>query len=291
MYKALYLYSNKTGLKRRKKFQENIIKKLSEIFELTAKKTSSLDELIFECKNCYKNYEVLIVAGGDGTFNAVISALSSLEKEHRPILGYLPLGTINDAGKGFGVKGKVRKAIKILKKQELVDIDICKVNNQYFSYVCAIGSYSDISYITKREKKKFFGRISYYLIAIKEAFKIRKIHAVIKADGVTYEVNTPVVLILNGPSVGGFTINSKASMYDGVIDIYLTKGGLFNGLLHYLFFKVRTQHIQAKNIEITTNCDETWCFDGEKGISGDLKIELLPQNIKVFGHKKVAKTK
>ena len=291
MYKALYLYSDKTGLKRPKKFQDKIIKKLSEIFLLTSKKTNSMDEFVNECKNCSKNFEVLIVAGGDGTFNAAISVLSNLKKENRPILGYIPTGTINDAGKGFGIKGKSRKAIKIIKKQEIVNIDVCKANDSYFSYVCAIGKYTDISYVTKRNKKKFLGRLSYYFVAIKEALTIKNIHAIIKADGVTYDVKTPFVLVLNGPSVGGFLINSKTSMYDGVIDIFLTKPGIFNGLLHYLFFKIRTTHIQAKNIEITTNLDESWCFDGEKGIKGDLKIQLLPQNIKVFGQKFQVKTK
>lgn len=290
MYKALYLYSDKTGIKRPRKFQEKIINKLSESFELTAKKTSSLEEFINECKQCKPSFDVLIVAGGDGTFNSAISVLSTLDKNNRPILGYIPIGTINDAGKGFGVKGRVNKALKILQKQEIVDIDICKANDQYFSYVCAIGTYANISYITARTKKKFFGKLSYYWIAVKQAFKIRNIKATIIADGIKYEVKTPFVLIMNGPSVGGFLINSKTSMYDGVIDIYLTKPGIFNGLLHYMFFKIRTKHIKAKKIEISTNLNESWCFDGEKGISGKLKIELLPQNLKVFGHKISVKT-
>lgn len=291
MYKALYLYSDKTGLKRRKKFQEKIIKRLSQCFSLTPKKTTSLEEFIHECENCYPTYDVLIVAGGDGTLNLAVSTLEKLDKDQRPIVGYIPTGTINDGGRGFGVKGKVRQALKVLEKQEVVDIDVCKANDSYFVYVCAIGTYADISYITKRNKKKLFGRLSYYFIAIKEALKIRNIKASIKADGKVYDVKTPFVLVMNGPSVGGFKINSKQSMYDGVIDIYLTKPGIFNGLLHFIFFKIRTKHIQAKNIEITANLNESWCFDGEKGISGNLKIEVLPQNLKVFGHKIPAKSK
>jgi len=291
MYKALYLYSNKTGIKRSKKFQDKIIYKLSESFDLVAKETSSQDEFVKECQNCSGDFDVLIVAGGDGTFNLAVSTLCNLDKNRRPILGYLPTGTINDAGKGFGVKGSIRKAINILRKQKIVDIDICKANNQYFSYVCTTGAYADISYVTKRRKKKFFGKLSYYFVAVKEAFIKRKVECSITADGVTYDVVTPFVLVMNGPYVGGFKVNSKNAMFDGVIDIYLTKPGIFNGLLHYLFFKVKTKHIRARKIEITTNQENYWCFDGEKGISGNLKIEVLPGYLKVFGLKKTAKIK
>lgn len=290
MLKALYLYSDKTGLKRPKKFQDKIISRLSKSFELVAKKTSTIDEFILECQNCKSNFDVLIVAGGDGTFNLTISTLAKLDKSNRPILGYIPTGTINDAGRGFGVY-RVRKALKVLEKQETIDIDICRANDSYFSYVCAIGTYADISYITKRDKKKLFGRLSYYFIAIKEAMKIRNIEAHIVADGISYDVKTPFVLVMNGPSVGGFKINSKSAMCDGLIDIYLTKPGIFNGLLHFIFFKIRTTHIQAKNIEISTNSNDSWCFDGEKGISGDLKISLLNEKITVFGRKNSVKVK
>ena len=284
--KAIYLYSDKTGLKKAKSFQERIIKKLSNCFELTAKKTSSREEFISECQNAVRNgYEVVIISGGDGTFNMGCSAISSLEKEKRPIIGYIPTGTCNDSGKTFGIRN-VRQAIRVLRKQQILDYDICKVNDSYFTFVCAIGQYADIAYITERREKKFFGRLSYYRIAIKEAFQKKIVHALVKCNEKEYEVNTPFVLVMSGKNVGGFKVNFKKSYNDGVFDIYLTKPGLFNGLLHYVFFKMKTLHLRTDEVFIHTDQVGEWCIDGEKGMKGDVHIKCLKSHLKVIGVRK-----
>lgn len=284
--KALFLYSDKTGIKKSPFFYDCLIKKLDKYFELTATKTNSVNEFENLCFNAHKNnYEAIIVAGGDGTFNLVCTCVSKLAKEDCPIIGYLPTGTVNDAGKNFGAKTPLKRALKILKEQHVIDYDICKANDSYFTYVAAIGQYSDISYITKRNKKKYFGRLSYYRIAIKEAFKKKIVNVEIEVDGKKEKYVTPFVLILNGKNVGGFPINPHKTCNDGYFDVFLTKPGIFNGLLHYLFFKVKTIHIKTNKIFIHTDQDGPWCLDGEKGISGDLEIECLHSHLRVFGKK------
>lgn len=284
--KALYLYSDKTGLSRPKNFQERIIRKLSLSYDLTAKATKSREEFISECQNSISNgYEVVIISGGDGTFNMGCSAIAELPKEKRPIIGYVPTGTCNDSGKTLGIKG-IRKALKILKNKKIVDYDICKVNDQYFTFVCAIGQYADIAYITERREKKHFGRLSYYRIAIKEAFQKKKVHAVVECNNKKYEVITPFVLVMSGSNVGGFKVNFKKSYNDGLFDIYLTKPGLFNGLLHYLFFKARTLHVKTSAAKIHTDQTGEWCIDGERGMKGDIEIECLKSHLRVIGLKK-----
>ena len=284
--KALYLYSDKTGLSRPKHFQENVINRLSKSYELTSKCLDSKDKFVFECQNAVDNgYEVLIIAGGDGTFNMGCSAIASLPKEKRPIIGYVPTGTCNDSAKTLGIKG-IRKAIKLLKKKDVIDYDICKVNDQYFTFVCAIGQYADIAYITERREKKHFGRLSYYRIAIKEAFQKKKVHAVVECNNNKYEVVTPFVLVMSGSNVGGFKVNFKKSYNDGLFDIYLTKPGLFNGLLHYLFFKARTLHLKTSVAKIHTDQVGEWCIDGERGMKGDVEIKCLKSHLRVIGLKK-----
>ena len=284
--KALYLYSDKTGIKKTKVFQERIIKKLEKSYELTARKPSSQEEFIKECKSAVDNgFEVLIISGGDGTFNMACSAIAPLEKEKRPIIGYIPTGTCNDSAKTFGIRN-VRQALRVLKRQQVFDYDICKVNDSYFTFVCAIGQYSDIAYITERREKKFFGRLSYYRIAIKEAFQKKNVHAVVKCNDKTYEVDTPFVLVMSGVNVGGFKVNFKKSYNDGLFDIYLTKPGWFNGLLHYMFFKIKTTHIKTSSVDISTDQTGEWCIDGERGMKGDVHIECLKSHLRVIGIRK-----
>lgn len=281
--KALFLYSDKSGKNKSIKLHKKIADVLSTKYEVTSKQCVSINELMFEAKNCSKNYDVLIVAGGDGTLNAVVNAIAPLPKEERPTIGYIPTGTINDAGKSYGIKHSVKQALKIILAGHVVESDIGLFNDSYFLYVLAIGQYSDISYITPRIKKKRFGRLAYYFIALKEAFQRKRIHASIVADGNKADVITPFVLIMNGVNVGGFPINFSNSTTDGMFDIYLTKPGWFNGLLHYLFFKMKTRHLRANQISIATDSNMPWCVDGEKGTSGSLSIKCLPKHISIFG--------
>lgn len=284
--KALFLYSNDTsGKNRAYKKRDYIVKKLSSKYEVVDKCCPSLDSFDYECSHASENFDALIIAGGDGTFNRAVNNIASLSEENRPILGYIPTGTINDAGKSYGIKFSIRRALKIILKGNISRSDICKVNDSFFLYVLAIGQYSDISYITPRKEKRKFGRISYYLLAIKEAFQIRKIKVHIETDKECFDDVTPFVLVMNGLYVGGFPVNFKNSTVDGKFDLYLTKPGLFNGLLHFIFFKVRTRHIVTSKMKISTNANMPWCIDGEKGLTGDVIITCLPKHVRVFSAK------
>ena len=285
MMKALYLYSNKTGLQSKYKKHHKIISRLSKFFEkFNVHETENLDDFINCCREARSNgYESVIVCGGDGTLKMAITAIADLEKEDRPIIGYIPMGTVNDSGKSFGVKGSIRQAIKVIEKQQVYDIDICKANNEYFTFVAAIGQYSDISYIVPRNKKKFFGRLAYYKVAIKEAFTKKTIHVRVKTEQGDFEFDTPFIMAVNGVNVGGFKVNKTNSLFDGKFDVYITPQTIFNGLTNYIFHKKRIIKLRTSCAEISTSETGSWCLDGEKSFSGDIKITTLPAHIRVFG--------
>lgn len=281
MQKALFLYSEATGQGRFLKDIDQIIASLGESFDLTVHKTTSQEDLIESASSSCGVYEVLIIAGGDGSFNRVLNAIAV--KEEIPTLGYIAAGTISDIGKNFGITPNYKKAVKIIKGGKTTCFDIGRINGEsYFAYVAAVGAYSDISYATPRKMKKRLGRVAYYTRAVGEAVKPKRVKAHIEADGKTYDVKTPFILLLNGKCVGGFTVNPKGSVRDGKMELYLTRPGLFNGLLHYLFFKAGVRKIVANDIKISTDIDMPWCLDGEKGLSGDIHVETLPRKITIF---------
>lgn len=284
--KILYLYSNKAGLQRKFRKHRQILKRLAKTFpDIESHQTTSINDLINRCHDAKKNgYDSVIVCGGDGTLKAAVSAIAELPKDERPIIGYIPMGTVNDSGKSFGVKGSIRQAIKTIEKQHVYDIDICKANNEYFTFVAAIGQFSDISYIVPRSQKKFLGRFAYYNLAVKEVFIRKRIHVHLKCDQGEFDFETPFILVLNGVNVGGFKVNPKNSLFDGKVDVYITPGTIFNGLTNYIFHKKRITKISTSNLEISTNETCPWCLDGEEGVPGNLKISTLPAHISVFGH-------
>ena len=281
--KALFLYSDATGQGKMLAHVGDVISRLRKTFsQLEAVQTHSQDELIARAKGaCGGKVDALIVAGGDGTFHHVVNAL--MDEEKTPILGYINAGTICDIGKNFGIQGSYENALDIIERGYTTYFDVGKINDQYFTYVSAVGAYSDIAYIAPRDRKKRLGAVAYYTIAVGESLKPTKVIADIEADGKQYHIKTPFILLLNGSHVGGFHVNQRlASISDGKMELYLTKPGFFNGLIHYLFFKMRTLKISASHFKIHTNIDMPWCLDGEEGPKGDVEISVISKKLMIY---------
>lgn len=285
--KVLYLYSDKTGIAKSARKVEKLNNSLRSIYsDITIKKTENLGDFEKNIRESAGIFDVLIVAGGDGTLKFAVGVLMSIEKNIRPTLGYIPTGTVNDAGKAVGYRGSVRQALKVLKAGNTDVVDVCKVNNEYFNFVCAAGAFSDISYVVKRGSKKFFGKLAYYFYAIGQVFKRKIIECEIETKNEKFSVKTPFIMIMNSRNVGGFPVNFSYSVKDGFVEVYITKPGLFNGLLHYAFFKVKTTKLKVDYLKVTLKNDDYWCFDGERGDKKSVEISVLKQELKVIGKAK-----
>ena len=216
-----------------------------------------------------EKYDVLVIVGGDGTFNNLINALANVKNP--PILGYINFGTIGDIGRNFGIGSNLRDSLDVLVKGDIVPFDVGEINGQYFAYVCTIGRYSDIAYMTPRKKKRILGRVAYYNAAIKELKDKKTVHATIDADGGHYELDTPFLLLMNGKNIGGFKVNRYGSIQDGKMELFLAKKDISNGVLPLL---VDRNRIVLRAHEFYIHTDETmgWCLDGEEGPKGDAHI-------------------
>lgn len=288
--KALFLYSEATGTGQVNRHLDEVKRRLSSIFEqLDVVMTTSMEDGIVKARGACGVYDALIFSGGDGTFNHIASSLIGLENV--PTLGYINGGTVCDIGRNFGIHGSFRRALKIIEEGHTCGFDMGRINDMYFTYVAAIGAYADIPYVTPRKYKKRIGRIAYYFRAIGAAFVPKKIECHIVADGKEYDIKTPFILCLSGKNVGGFPVNSRrSSIHDGKFELYLTRPGLFNGLLHYLLFKMRTVKIVATDIKINVTYPLPWDLDGEKGPMGDVHIQAFDSGLRIFCGKKQAKT-
>lgn len=282
--KVLYLYSSKTGIKKSEKKTAFILKSLHNIYkDIEIIKNENIEDFEENIRKSVGIFDIVIVGGGDGTLKTAVTVLMEFKKEERPVLGYLPLGTVNDAGKAVGINGNLKNALKILQKNAVVEVDVCKVNDEYFNFVCAAGAYSDISYVTKRGPKKIIGKFAYYLAAIPSLFKRRTLSVHVESDDRVIDMKTPFVLIMNSKNVGGFPVNFHYSVVDGMVEVYITKPGIFNGLLHYAFFKMRTVKFRASHLKISIKSDDFWCFDGERGFQGDIEVNVIKQELRMIG--------
>ncbi|MCQ2795110.1 MAG: YegS/Rv2252/BmrU family lipid kinase [Bacilli bacterium] len=287
--KAIFVYSVLSGFINITRFIPLIERKLKEKFsELKIIETKNEEELKEACLLACKEYEYLIFVGGDGAVNSVINNIANQEK--KPILGYIPGGTTNDFAKNFKLSRSIRSALKKIIKGAPAPFDIFKVNNKYVAYVLACGAFSEISYTAKRKTKKAVGPLAYYLLAMRDVFIPRRVIGKLSCNGKSYDVNTPFLLVLNGNHVGGFYLNFKNKINDGKFNIYITKPGVFNGLLHYLFFKMKTVKIQTDHFTFTFLSKPTpWCIDGELANMENVEVKCYPAHLKIMTSKRMAK--
>lgn len=278
--KAFLLYSHAAGHRNFTKNLAYVKKELGSVFDdLQVVCTLSKEEASRLENEACGVFDVLLIVGGDGTFNNAVNQV--MKHETRPILGYLNFGTIGDVGKNYGVHGSLKRAVSIIKKGHYESYDVGQIGESYFAYMCAIGAYSDISYLAKRKAKRVVGRFAYYSMAIREAFKKISLPYRIEADGKQYVGETSFLLLMNGKFIAGFPVNSHGNVQDGKMELFLVKKGLFNGLLNYLFHR-NLQRIVVASFKIEVASKMSWCVDGEKGPTDNTIIKTHPSAIRVF---------
>lgn len=131
------------------------------------------------------NCDVLICLGGDGTVNEVINA--ALTESSKTPIGYIPCGSTNDFATNYSLPTNPGKAMKRILEMNAKPIDVGCLNGRYFCYVAAAGAFSEVSYATKREKKRFFGKAAYLLEGARSVPKIKPISLHVETDGETFE--------------------------------------------------------------------------------------------------------
>lgn len=88
-----------------------------------------------------QNYDVVVAAGGDGTINAVASALVGHTSTR---LGILPLGTLNHFARDLGIPFDTPAAVEIICAGYSEAKDVGAVNELYFVNNASVGLYPAI---------------------------------------------------------------------------------------------------------------------------------------------------
>ena len=295
---CIFIYNPNSGKGKIKKRIEYIEKELSKTYdEVVIYESKSRDDLIETVKDACSKYSVIAFSGGDGTFNDVANAVCT--EENRPILGYIPSGTVNDLGRNLKIPKNVKKAVKIITKGEISYHDAGMINNRYFVYVAGIGTFTSVSYRTKQDIKKILGKMAYILDGLEDLVRPKIVSVKIIANDTKEEVvgEFPLVLVLNSKTCGGFPIDRDGHLNDGYFDIICVKKFYhmhsFNILNLFLFGARKKrlitsyyQMIRSKDMVIDTSDDVFWTLDGEKGISGKVHIVNLHNHLRILVPKK-----
>jgi len=234
-----------------------------------------------------RGFDLIVVAGGDGTINEVVTGIA--EAENKPTVGIIPAGTTNDFARALSIPNDIKKAVNIILENNEQALDIGKVNGQYFVNIAGGGDLTELTYDVPIKMKSAIGQLAYYVKGIEMLPSIRPSSVTIEYDDEIFTGDIMLFLVSNTNSVGGFErLAPDALLDDGYFDLLILKKANLAEFLRVATAGLRGNHLnddniiytQAKRIKVTPHRKMLLNIDGEYG--GELPGEIvnLQQHIK-----------
>lgn len=220
-------------------------------------------------------YDMIVTCGGDGTLNETVTGLMHLNKKPKPLLGYIPAGTVNDFATSLNIPKTIPEAVTTIIEGIPYPIDMGGFNDRYFTYVAAFGAFTKVSYETPHASKQALGRAAYLLEGVRSLSDIHPIHVIARTEDTVIEDDVLLGMVTNTTSVGGFKAldDDIVKMDDGRNEIILIRApkdltGLNNliGALLLRDFSPEFFHIlQSAYTTLEFDTPVAWTLDGEYG--------------------------
>ena len=294
MEKVILIYNPKSGNQKFESKLQLVINLLKNKYDdvLVCKTNYPGEATELSKMACEKKFRLMIIVGGDGTFNECVNGL--MEFDYRPLIGYIPAGTCCDIGMSLGLSRNIEKATQNILSGVSAKMDVVKTNNRYFCYVSGNGAFIDISYVTDSQLKKKIGYLAYIVQGAVEIFTIPKMRMKIRHDNGDERGTCSLALIINSKRVAGINMVYKPSLDDGKVDVVLYKSYTpFNWLLYMISFIIPfwstplVKRFKSRKLEIKTDAKSRWNIDGESGGTGNQYIDVCQQAIEIIIPEKI----
>jgi len=233
-----------------------------------------------------RNPKLIVIAGGDGTINAVCATVSKLSK--KPLLTILPFGFGNALSYCLGVE-TMEKALDVIKKQKhTITVDLLKTNIHDHSIgVFSVSVGFDARIVFNRQHYKYIGFRSYILSALRSFISHPEKEITLTIDkSVTLTARASSLVIANCPVIGqNYIVSPNAKLNDGVLDctLFSTKYAYITnirvkGFKHPLYSELGKVRFKASHISIE---GEPYVqIDGDPVLQRDgVDIEIMPKQV------------
>lgn len=180
--------------------------------------TRSKDETKTFFETIDQKYKVVVICGGDGTINSVLkfAVKSGL------VFAVLPNGSGNGFARELGYKRDVSFIIDRIKKGDIKEIDVLKVNDNYSCNVAGIGFDSFIAKQFEENSKR--GALTYVIETIKGFVNFSGVDAILTLNDTTEKGNYFMICFANTRQFGNNAIIApKADPQDGLIDVVVIR--------------------------------------------------------------------
>ncbi|MDF2720976.1 MAG: putative lipid kinase [Paenibacillus sp.] len=251
--------------------------------------TGEGDATIAAAEAVERGFDVIIAAGGDGTLYEVINGMA--ERNNRPSLGILPVGTTNDFARALGIPKHWEFAVDLILQNHTRTIDVGKINKRYFINMAGGGSMTELTYEVPSKLKTMIGQLAYYMKGLEKLPRLRPTELMFRSKEMTVHEEVMMFLICNSNSVGGFEkLAPDASLNDGLLDVFILRKCNLPEFIRIVSAALRGEHMfdphvihfKTQSIQVTSPDYVQLNLDGEFGGTLPCTISVLHDHLKIF---------
>jgi diacylglycerol kinase (ATP) len=174
--------------------------------------------------------DVVVAVGGDGTLNEAVNGL--MQRDERPVLATIPLGTGMDFGRTYGISSRFEDAVRVAAGEATRTIDVGRVAYREWSggeasrYVANVGSVGMSAAVAQRANgmsKALGGKATFFYALTRVFLEWENTPIAVELDdGTRREARMHDVIVANGQWHGGaMWLAPEAQPDDGLFDVVL----------------------------------------------------------------------
>lgn len=230
--------------------------------------------------------DIVVAIGGDGTVNEVARAIV----HSSTALGIIPCGSGNGLARHLLLPLNVRKAIEVINRCEVRQLDYGIINDYPFFCTCGMGFDAFVSMKFAEAGKR--GPITYVENVLREGLKYKPETYTIEDENGTLQYKAFLISCANASQYGNNAyIAPQASMSDGLMDVIIMEPfDVFEApqISIEMFSKTldknsKIKTFRTRHLHIHRNKPGVIHYDGDPVMTGaDIDIELKPKGINII---------
>lgn len=233
-----------------------------------------------------QHYDIVAVAGGDGSINEVGTQLIGTDIA----LAIIPCGSGNGLSRCLHIPLNPLKALELINRKAICQIDTVKVNDVPFISISGTGYDAQVADDYAKDQHRGFE--TYFRYIIKNYFKLGEKDYTIVLPDRTINTKAFFISFANSNQMGyDVPISPKASLWDGLVDICIVRkpnalelpivGGYF--LSKNMDKAPKVDIIQTPSVDILRPEAAVVNIDGESIMfEKDLHIRINPLSLNVI---------
>lgn len=230
------------------------------------------------------DFDVVAIAGGDGTFNEALNGVSG----STPALGVIPLGTANVLAADIGLDPAPRPVAAALALGEIRPVRVGLANGRRFAMMAGIGFDAHVVAGVDLGLKRRIGKGAYGVAAAVQFARFAWPPYLVSADGRDHPAAS--VVIAKGRHYGGnFVIAPAARIEDASFQVclFLRKGrfalpryaaALFGGRLAE---RPDVKLLTAARVTVTGPAGDPVQLDGDADLGLPLAVGIAPEPVRL----------